>query len=152
MTFLKNTFTTYGVRLGFVFLSINIVLTFGNFSPSVHSYLSYLTVPAIILFSGLSSSTSISYSKSLLIALTEVLKTLYLGLLIGFVSLFTLNTLFFNIVSINPYYTDLFSSVTGSSMWEFLLTNTYQAAIQSTIVSTVIALISGLVVFVYKRR
>lgn len=137
-------FLNPGLILGCIFLSINIVLTFWYFENSIHDFISYLTVPGIILITGYTTTKSYNQSKRIGKAIIDSLKSLYLGLLIGFTSLLLLNTIFINIVANNPYYQSLLEQVNATNMHQFILQYTYQSALQSSLVSTILTIITCL--------
>ncbi len=136
----KNILPFYiGASVGFGIAVLNFFLVFFNLSASLHTNLSYLAVPIII---GNTSYLSYKLGKqrySYLFTLIHTLKSLYIGLAIGQLSLWILTWIRLDQVLMKAVYISL-AGVDKSHRVTSLISQYISDAISSTIVSTIVTI------------
>lgn len=134
----------YGLLLGLLFGALNYVLIFVYMGTLLHTILSYLTVPLIILFSGLIGFLRMRQTKNIEYAVQSSIVTVILGLIIGFGSLFFLTYSNMDIVRNNPVTLQNFQASGQGDVDEFIRSSLIRATTMSVAVSTVLGIFSGI--------
>ncbi len=135
----------YGLLLGFTFFIINCVLTFVPLDATMHTIVSYATVPFIIFFSYVSGFLRMRKTNNLEYAIQSSILTVSLGLLLGFGSLFFLTFSFLDVVRNNPVTLQNFQTSGQSDLDNFIRESVIYSATTSVPVSIVLGIFSGMI-------
>lgn len=135
----------HGLILGFLIVVLNCVLTFVYLDAYVNTILSYVTIPLIIFFAGLTGYLRMKQRDNLSYSIQSSILTVSLGLFIGFASLFILTFSFMDVVRNNPLTLQNFQANGQGNLDTFIKNSVFHAATTSVPVSIILGMVSGFI-------
>jgi thiamine transporter ThiT len=134
-----------GLILGLLIIVLNCVLTFVYLDANLNTILSYVTVPLIMFFAGLTGYLRMKQRGNISYAIQSSILTVSLGLVIGFTSLFILTFSFMEIVRNNPLTVQSFQTNGQGDLDTFIRNSVFHAATTSVPVSIILGMVSGFI-------